>query len=112
VGQQLHGTVYDQESGDPLPFASVTMLSQSDSTLLKGMTTDMDGYFSLSIPTSSFILEVNYISYKVYHLNIDPIRDDTEKPLIVYLQSDSEMLKEVLVNDVQFMFRSYLDKRV
>ena len=72
------GTVVD-ETGNPLEFANVTLLTVNDSTLVDGAVTGADGRFSLSgSPKSSFlrILAMGYEEAKITdpHGNLGLIR--------------------------------------
>lgn len=61
----LRGTVIEQPSGDPLPFCTIRLMSQADSTLVKGAVSESDGTFEVGpIPAGSYILAVTSIGYK------------------------------------------------
>jgi hypothetical protein len=55
----LRGHIYDAESGEPIPFASVQLLN-SDA----GVISDIDGFFQLSeIPSGAQKIQVSYLGY-------------------------------------------------
>jgi hypothetical protein len=55
----LRGHIYDAESGEPIPFASVQLLN-SDA----GVISDIDGFFQLSeVPSGAQKIQVSYLGY-------------------------------------------------
>lgn len=54
----IEGQVTDAETGEPLVGASVTYAEG------KGISTDIDGLFSLTIPNGKYILTIRYIGYQ------------------------------------------------
>ncbi|MEX2380155.1 MAG: carboxypeptidase regulatory-like domain-containing protein, partial [Vicingaceae bacterium] len=64
VGQgTIKGKVLDGESGEPVPFANVTLMDDGDQVL--GTTTDFDGKYTLKpIPPGSYDIQVSYVGYQ------------------------------------------------
>lgn len=79
------GTVVD-ENGEPLIGASVKV---ADKTI--GAATDLDGHFTLSIPTDANKLVVSYVGYD------NKIVDITPGEMAIVLKPNSEILDEVVV---------------
>lgn len=90
---QIHGTVRDQGSNEPLEFATVALLSQSDSSLISGASTDSVGHFSIDGRQAGGILRVSLIGYKTRFINVA----GTDDLGIVLLQPDALSLNEVTV---------------
>ncbi len=63
VGQgSIKGTVLDDDTGEPVPFANVQLKSGSD--LVVGTTTDFDGKYTLKpIPPGTYDIEVSYVGF-------------------------------------------------
>ena len=59
----ISGKVID-ESSEPVAFANVAIYSNSDSSLLKGNVTDLDGKFSLDVIQGNYYLKITYLSYQ------------------------------------------------
>ena len=59
----LSGSVIDQETNAPLEFATISVYSLEDSTLVGGGITDLTGLFEVSITTPRAYAVVEYISY-------------------------------------------------
>lgn len=59
----LKGTVLDEETNEPIPFANVTLLQ--DGNQLLGTTTDFNGKFELKmIPVGEYTLGLSYVGYQ------------------------------------------------
>ncbi len=58
VGDIVEGYVYDKVSGEPLPGVNVIVKGTTYGTV-----TDIDGYYSIKVPSSSDILSFSFIGY-------------------------------------------------
>ncbi len=92
---RITGTVND-EFGDPIVGATVQVKGTSI-----GAITDIDGNFSLDAPANS-ILTVRFVGYKAQEVQA------SNKPVVVALQEDSDILDEVVVVGYGQMKRSDL----
>ncbi|MCB0492294.1 MAG: TonB-dependent receptor [Cyclobacteriaceae bacterium] len=90
----LTGRVADEKSKDPLVGASVIIQDLDD-----GVTTDIDGNFSISLPIGEHILNVRYFNYedKVYDVQIYE-----DGNLNVTLSETPTLLEEIVVTDKAF----------
>ncbi len=60
----IRGTVVDRSSDVPMEYATVTLLSYPDSSLIGGIATDMQGHFQLEVrQAGGYILKVGFIGY-------------------------------------------------
>ena len=55
----VRGTIYDDKTDETL--VGVTVIVKGTTT---GTATDLDGHFSLELPTGSYNLQISYISYQ------------------------------------------------
>ena len=69
------------------PNAGAAVLEQGT---LNGTETDMDGYFELTVPSASSIIEVRLIGYKVVTVPAGEVS-------VIVLEEDTELLDEVVV---------------
>ncbi len=93
---KVTGNVISEEDGLPVVGASILVKGTTLGTI-----TDIDGNFTLAnIPSSAKTLEVSYIGMKSQQVAIKP-------NLKIVLQSDTEVLEEVVVTGMQKM-----DKRL
>ena len=62
---QVYGTVVDSVSGDPIPYASVSIVNSRSSTIMTGGITDDDGNFHVKeIAMGRHKIVIEYIGYK------------------------------------------------
>lgn len=83
----VSGTVSDAATGEPLIGATVIPVGSSG----HGTATDVDGKFTLNLPTSVKEIKVNYVGYDAKTLPI------TSDHMEIALQSTSQNLDEVMV---------------
>lgn len=79
------GTVVSQEDGEPIIGASIKVIGTKT-----GTATDVDGNFSLSVPTKDAMLEVSY-------LGMQTIKVKASQKMKITLASDAKNLDEVVV---------------
>ena len=85
----VKGKVVDAETGETLPGASVTFAEG------KGISTDVNGMFSLDIPNGKRTLTVRYIGYKTVTKDIQ-VGDGTQT-LDLSLEADNATLGDITV---------------
>ena len=90
--KQVSGLVTD-ENDDPLPGVTVMVKGTNN-----GASTDIDGAFSLFVEGNSPELEFTYVGMKNKNVRLTP---KTEKFIMVKLESDENILDEVLVTGYQ-----------
>lgn len=79
------GTVVSQEDGEPIIGASIKVIGTKT-----GTATDVDGNFSLSVPTKDAMLEVSYLGMQTIKVKASP-------KMKITLASDAKNLDEVVV---------------
>jgi hypothetical protein len=85
----LSGYVKDASSGSELLGATVYVTQ-----LKNGATTNMYGFYSLTLPKGKYNIEYSYLGYEKKTIEID-LTEDTKRD--VELQSNSQQLQEVVV---------------
>lgn len=110
----IKGTIVDFNSQQPLEFATFTLFSKRDSSVVGGNITDDKGKFSLQTRGGRFYAKVEFIGYQP--LVIDTIRLGPKKPVldlgVIQLEPDAEVLEQVEVVGEKSQFQMSLDKRV
>ena len=66
--------VIEDETGKPIEFANVSMLTSADSILIDGMVTDMEGNFTIKAATISSFLRISALGYEEKNIQ-DPHGD-------------------------------------
>ncbi|MDH6307288.1 hypothetical protein M2451_000437 [Dysgonomonas sp. PFB1-18] len=67
----IQGTVYDENTKESIPFATVRLMNVKDSTELQAVATNDKGKFRLSATGGEYILEVSFIGYKTFLQNFN-----------------------------------------
>ena len=84
----ISGTVTEAETSEPLPGASILIKGTRTGTY-----TDIDGKFSIEIPSDDATLEISYIGFQQQSIRIDGKTDKYD----VELLPDANMLEEMVV---------------
>jgi len=100
-GQILYGTVYDANTKDPLPYASVSIANSFSGTI-----TNEEGYFELKISEEQDSVVISYIGYEDQLL----IASKKKSPIKVYLETWEVQLEEVIVRSLSPL--EYLKKAI
>jgi len=100
----LTGVVKDKMTGEALPFANVGVKG----TVL-GTYTNADGYFTLiNVPTDTSTLLISYIGYKNGTIFLTP--DLPVNNLLIEMETQSQVLKEVVISGEQQQLMNASDK--
>lgn len=88
---KISGRIKDANTGEALPFASVTIKGST-----QGTTSNVDGYFTLlNIPKSTEALLINYLGYKTRELK--PNQITTGNNIEINVEPANKQLEEVIV---------------
>jgi len=110
---RVSGTVVDGNEQMPLEYATVSLLNQADSAIITGVVTDLEGKFDIETEPGSYIVQVQFISYRAKYFNVKLTRDDPRVDLgKIELMPDTETLEEVVVQGKKSQMTMELDKRV
>ena len=82
-----------EENGKPLPYANVVLLSLPDLAFVSGTISEEDGAFTLEATSENQIVKISSIGYKTVYRPVSPANIG-----IVQLESDAQLLNEVVVN--------------
>ena len=89
----FRGLVLDAQSGEAIPFANVVALDQQNA-MVAGVTTDVDGRFSVEVKSPANRLEVSFVGYNKYSMPLQ----ETDRFYTIKLTEASEQLDEVVIN--------------
>lgn len=94
----ISGHVLDKTTKEPVEFASVRLLKQTDSTFVKGASTNVKGYFNLSVSAGKYRIEISFLGYKTYKKEIETSKENLNFNFgNILLVSDSLILDEAVV---------------
>src|SRR5690606_37347714 len=107
----VKGTVLDQETNDPLEYATLVLQSVDDPEKITGGITDAEGKFNVSAEPGKYHIRIEYISYKPY---IMPDRDlnNSVDLGVVRLAIDATQLDAVEVVGEKTTVEVRLDKKI
>ncbi|WP_162427848.1 TonB-dependent receptor domain-containing protein [Pontibacter pudoricolor] len=112
---KISGTLQDGASKSPVGFANVVLLTASDSSLVTGATSDIEGKFILDrVPMGRFVLRVSMVGYPtkfVSNINVTPA-SATVSLGIISLKPTSTQLGEIEVITERELVQYDLDKKV
>lgn len=116
LGQQntfeIKGIVIDEETQQPIPFATVVLGDKSSLQPITGVTTAEDGSFSVLSSSKEIYLEISFIGYQT--IKREDIQTDQKTVDLgkILLSEQSQMLNEVEVRGEKSTTEFKLDKRV
>ncbi|MDR7129898.1 outer membrane receptor protein involved in Fe transport [Algoriphagus sp. 4150] len=109
---RVKGKVMDGNREIALEFANIALLSPSDSIVVAGGMSDLNGGFEFQTTAGDYILRVGFIGYLEFHERITLVANKNSVNLgTITLVEDAQNLDEVVVEGVTSMFESDIDKR-
>ena len=108
---KITGTVLDQETNQPLEYATLVLQSVRNPEKVTGGITDASGKFEVETAPGNYNVSVEYISYKSYKLNNQSLRSSTDLG-VIRLSLDVAQLAEVEVVGERTTVELRLDKKV
>jgi outer membrane receptor protein involved in Fe transport len=108
---KITGTVLDQETDQPLEYATLVLQSVTNPEKVTGGITDAKGQFEVETAPGNYNVSVEYISYKSYKLNNQSLRSSTNLG-VIRLALDVAQLAEVEVVGERTTVELRLDKKV
>lgn len=109
--RNLSGKVID-ENGEAIPFANVVAYKESDSSLVKGGATDMNGEFVLDLSPADYYLVVSFLSYQNQIRSNIKLGAEDKKISVIRMEPNTKLLDEVEVTAERNQMELKLDKRV
>ncbi|MBK8565125.1 MAG: TonB-dependent receptor [Saprospiraceae bacterium] len=109
---QVKGRVTDAQSGSPLPYATVSLFSATDSLLLDGAITDDAGLFTIDAKPASYFAKVEFLAYEAIFIEKIEVKKAPLDLGSIKLKPSSTLLNEVVVEAEKSTMQMGLDKRV
>lgn len=108
------GTVVDANTKEPLEYATVTLFSKIDSTVVTGGITNEKGIFQINTRSGKYYAKIEFISYQSHFIpNVSPTREHISLSFgTIELQPNATNLEEIEVRAEKSMMQMSLDKRV
>lgn len=92
------GYVYDTNTKETIPYATVRIITQQDSTQIQAVATDTKGRFNIPLSAGNYIIDISFIGYKSFLRdfnisNIEPIYKFGD----IFLEENSIALGEMVI---------------
>lgn len=111
----ISGIIIDEETNTPLPYSSVSLFNQRDSTLVTGAISDDDGKFTITeVPIGLFFLKIQFIGYqteRIDSIRITPQNRNIKLETINILPNTTDF-QDVEIEGKKDVFRTEIDKRI
>ncbi len=92
AAETIKGSVIDSK-GEPMPFVTISVLSQ-DSTLLTGAITDDDGKYAIDTDARTYIILASYVGYQTAFGGPDfVLREETERIAEVEVKAKKPLIE-------------------
>lgn len=93
----LRGTIYDANTGETIPFATVLLESNQGT----GTTTDLDGVYELSLPSGIHNIQYSFLGYASMTISEVEIKAGEVTVLDAKISEEAETLQEIVVTATQ-----------
>lgn len=111
----VYGSVEDEGSGNPIPFVNILLLKSSDSTVVKGVTSNKAGKFEITdVPDGNYLLKFSCIGFHEFFkpgikIGIAGRKLNTGT---TSLSSSITDLDEVVITSKKETFNNSIDRKV
>ena len=109
----IKGKVIEASSGEAIPFANVSIYNNSDSSLVTGAASDIDGNFDISVKEGSYYIRLSFLSFRSKNIpNIVVQKNQKNNVGNLTMVEDAKLLQEVEITAERSQMELKLDKRV
>ena len=105
------GKLVDSSTKEPLAFATISLLNASDSSLITGAVTDMDGKFLIKVENGKYVARIQFVTYEMKEIAVELSGNSRDLGTINMSPSNTE-LEEVVVQAERTQMQLNLDKKV
>ena len=110
---KIVGLILDQNTQLPMEFATISILSAIDSSIITGGLSELDGTFELMVPAGEYIIKTEFISYKSYINQLLVIGNEPQMDLgNIIMNQESAILKDIEIIGERSETTFALDKRI
>ena len=111
---KVTGTIIDQETKEPIPYATVVIKSPETDETINGVITEGDGSFKiLNIKLGTYKLQVSFVGYSnlIQTIELTPKSPDVNLENLA-IQTDTDVLDEVVVAGQREVIENKIDRIV
>jgi len=114
AGLTLKGKVVDQETEQPLEYATISIFAKRDGSLVNGDITDENGMFAIKVRPGMFDVKFEFLGYN--ETNIENVKLTPENPIqdlgLITMEFQAAALDEVVVTEERSSLQLGLDKKI
>lgn len=107
----IEGIVYNPDE-NTIPNASIAILDPENLDLITGVTTSMDGSFSIELDPGIYLVRISYLSFETYEQEVEISEGESQDLGDIHLQETVEVLDEVVVEANVMDMEMRFDRRV
>jgi len=111
---KIIGTVLDKADDSPLESASITVYTEKDGKLVKGMQTDSKGNFTIEVPYGRYKLEANIVGYSIASVTgiiVTPKKQEVTLD-VIKLKQGSATTEEIEVTGERSYMQLEADRKI
>jgi len=110
----LNGKIIDDSSAEPVEFATVSVLNQSDSSLVTGGVSNFEGKFNINTSPGNYVIKVSFVSYETKVIGGVSVNESQPTASLgeIRLEGSATSLAEVEIEGERSRLVMDLDKRV
>ena len=108
----ITGKVLESNSQQPVEFATVVVADKTTQATLTGVTTEMDGTFTVETKATDFYLEISFIGFINKKIADFEIKNGKVNLGVILMSENTQQLDEVVVRAEKSQTEFRLDKRV
>lgn len=112
---RISGTIVDSTTKEPVPFATVALISPITKKPVDGAVCDDKGKFTLTkVPEGNFALSISFIGYTTIEVSLPTITDKSSDISmgLIYLSTQTQKLKEVTIVGQRDLIEEKVDRTV
>jgi outer membrane receptor protein involved in Fe transport len=109
---QIKGKIIDTQSGAALPYATISLFSATDSSLVDGTIADETGAFSMEAEPGSYYAKVEFLAYEPLFSDKILVKNTALDLGNIKLSPAATTLNEVVVQAEKSTMQMSLDKKV
>ncbi|MGK4566614.1 carboxypeptidase-like regulatory domain-containing protein [Flavobacterium sp. 3HN19-14] len=108
---KVSGKVMEQGANVPLEYATITLLSTTNPSIVTGGITNAKGEFEFDVIPGNYNIKAEFISFKTYEIKAKDIQDNLNLG-VISLAADATQLNEVEIRSEKTTVEIKLDKKV
>lgn len=107
----IRGKIVD-ETGTPMPAASVALHNAAMTEVLTGASTQQDGTFEIDVSPGRYVVKVTFLSYQSHQEEIDLDARENHSMGTITLQPTTQSMEEMVIREEKSQMQMSFDKRV